>query len=160
MTNQYALVAFLYHDDDNCVKMLTEHDLRSNALQSGTPGRAIIERRDGERAVLYGVQFQRMEMRSTPRNNGCVYVCVLKAINPFDSKVNHDGMLDVQNALQQWKEVYILWKRVPAYLMTCFSCNALLREQRMVLFEDLMPVCTAYCTVFSPLSADASLLSF
>ena len=154
-TNRYALEVFLYHDDDNCVQKLTEHD----SVASGTPGRAIVKQQNGDCAVLYGVQFQRLEMRATPRNNGCVYVCVLKAIDPFDAKVGHDEMHDLKHALGQWKEVYILWKRVPACNMFCYGCNASLVRQRMVLFEDSMPVCTAYCTVFSPLSNEVPLLS-
>ena len=147
---QYALVAFLYHDN-NVVKMLTEHDLQSNTVKPGTRGRAIVEQRNGARAVVRGVQFERMERRATRQNDGCMYVCVLKATNPFDASVGSEHMLDLKHALRQWKEVYVLWKHVPECSMVCYACNAPLRERCVVLFENSMPVCTAYCSFFSAL---------
>ena len=142
---QYMLVAFLYFDH-KIVKVLTEEELQSNRLKSGTRGRAIVEQRNGERAVLYGVQFQRVEMR--PTGVGSVYVCVLKAVDPFSASVGSSIMADLAAALRQWKEVYILWKRVPARNMNCYACDAPLRNQSLVLFENSMPVCTAYCSLF------------
>ena len=70
---QYALIAFLYHDN-NIVKMMTERDLQFNTLKSGKRGRAIVEQRGGARAVIYGVQYERMERRPTKEKDGCVYV--------------------------------------------------------------------------------------
>lgn len=114
------------------------------------PGVVVVQKCTGAtpdmKTIIRGVCLRRIEIRPTVNRQGVVYVPVIQAINPTDLLFSHD-MLPLRWALQQHKEVYLIWHRVPYYWEQCYHCNADIKLHTAAFFEGSVPICSPYCTL-------------
>ena len=119
---------------------------------NNVPGVAVVQRCIGvtpeSKTLIRGVCLQRVETRPTTNRRGSVYVAVICASYQRDLLLSHD-MWRLKVALQQLKEVYLIWNRVPSCWMNCFACNKTIFSPGPVFFENGDPVCSTFCTLLN-----------